>query len=258
MVLFVTSLPSAAKYRPARFELALAGKRPLARETMTAKIVEQEMLQQLLRDRGIVRRVLFTTAEQDLFQAFELEDEFFVLGMAIAGPSSTCFQGRIKLPRNLASIEEDTFAQHGLDCSDEEERVVLIQSLEIGKSAKPKQLKRVIAALEKAEVNRLILFSDNKLSNTGIHVTPGLIIESLKVRKRNMVQHVRIPPHRRLNAAEVIHLENTYGAICSKINSDDVVAAYYGFPVGSVVEILQPNESTGVIPEYRVVVVPNS
>lgn len=67
----------------------------------------------------------------------------------------------------------------------------------------------------------------------------------------NLTRHCLVPPHRKLNDSEIAVLCEKFKCGTDKFPSilvTDPVVQYYGFPIGSVIEILRP------MPFYRKVV----
>lgn len=75
--------------------------------------------------------------------------------------------------------------------------------------------------------------------------------------KINLIDHVLVPQHRKLNPTEIAELKNSY-LITEKDSKrmyiDDPVARYYNLQVGDFVEIKRPSINSGYAIDYRCVV----
>ena len=135
------------------------------------------------------------------------------------------------------------------------ERVVLVQSLSRGKAVSVKGLRDLLTFLRDLAVHRLVLFAEKRLTNSALTLASlGVTLEWQPIPFLNIVQHELVPKHRRLTQSEAKTIRARFGKIRAKLRADDAVARYYGFPAGCVVEILTLMESTGLFPEFRLVV----
>jgi DNA-directed RNA polymerase subunit H (RpoH/RPB5) len=123
-------------------------------------------------------------------------------------------------------------------------------------------IRDIAKRMEEARAHDAILVSAGLTSSASMevrkHMSEGRFIvnmtpESLKF---DLVDHVLVPPHRVLSAAEKRALVETFGPESGlpQISLDDPVSKYYGVHPGDVFEITRNRPNVGEHPHYRVVV----
>jgi DNA-directed RNA polymerase subunit H (RpoH/RPB5) len=201
---------------------------------------------------------------------------FALLGIALSGPGSSSYdpfvirtaqrvaaevepeqkkKTRAQLREQFSILENpfDRLGHRQHQC----EQVLVLQNVVKGKAVSVKALRELIILVRELGVQRLILCVEKKLTGNAFGLSSyGLELEWQPVPLINVIDHILVPPHRRLSQGEARDVRARIPGICAQIRkSDDPVARYYGFPIRSLIEILLPIEATGTMPEYRVVVV---
>src|ERR1044071_916756 len=231
------------------------------------------MLFRMFKDRGVPENMMVDTAhDQARFGPLaRLADQFGfkLLAVTLAGPGTSCYDPLLIRTVGRAKLEQDERRQTQLfnfdlcadpfakvselnaqDLQPSPERVVALLNLVKGKAVSLKNLREMSALLNMLQIHRLMVFADKKPVGSSLSFSSiGLAVEFLPNPLLPIVDHVLVPRHRRLPASEAAALRKKIKGINAQLRSNDVVCAYYGFPVGCTVAIDTECEATGTLTE---------
>lgn len=172
---------------------------------------------------------------------------FVLLGIALSAPGSSSYDpfvikaalkvlSQIEPEKKVKAQEQLThlgFARSPFAEFEEEkhecEQVVVVQSVIKGKAVSVKSLRDMLLLLRELCVHRLLICVEKRLTGGALNLAYlGVALEWQPLPLINIVDHVLVPPHRRLGQAEAREVKGRIAGICAQLRSDDAVVRYLG------------------------------